>query len=287
MPLADNVRIDQKSYLTADELRAVERLAAVCNGAEGLDLKLNLATSPDEHENMFLGYRGDELTGFCSLDGNRSLELCGMVHPEQRRHGIGRALLDAAVAEQRRRKVQILLLICEAASQSGRAFAATVGGTLVLAEYRMVLGTLQQRPPSDGRLQVRVAGPEDVVAVARALADASMHTEEEVQQYAARDLADSSQRVYLAQLGDEPVGALRASFERERVGIYGFGVRPEYQRRGFGRQALTTVCAALLAEGWTNIFLEVDTTNTRALALYRSCGFEETTTYGYYQQAEG
>jgi len=36
------------------------------------------------------------------------------------------------------------------------------------------------------------------------------------------------------------------------------------------------------ARSQKQIMLEVDTQNTNALGLYRSCGFKETTTYGYY-----
>jgi ribosomal protein S18 acetylase RimI-like enzyme len=42
---------------------------------------------------------------------------------------------------------------------------------------------------------------------------------------------------------------------------------------------------ALRAAGHQHIALEVVTENSRALALYHSCGFRETNEYGYYYLA--
>jgi ribosomal protein S18 acetylase RimI-like enzyme len=39
----------------------------------------------------------------------------------------------------------------------------------------------------------------------------------------------------------------------------------------------------LVAEKWPRILIEVATDNPNALGLYKSCGFQVTTQYGYYQ----
>ena len=113
-----------RHVLSAEEESDVRGLADVCNTYEGLDLKLAIGgpASPSEQDrDRFLYYENGALLGFCSLDYD---ELCGMVHPEHRRKGIGRALLAAALDEYKRRKVPEILIICEEASQSGKAFIA-------------------------------------------------------------------------------------------------------------------------------------------------------------------
>jgi len=54
------------------------------------------------------------------------------------------------------------------------------------------------------------------------------------------------------------------------------------RRRGFGRQMLVLVIKQVRAASEKGIALEVETMNETAIGLYRSCGFRETTTYGYY-----
>ena len=78
--------------------------------------------------------------GYCSLDGELEVELCGMVHPDHRRRGIGRALLAKARSECVRRGARRPLLICEEQSpRAGQAFVATVGGLHQFDEHEMDL----------------------------------------------------------------------------------------------------------------------------------------------------
>jgi ribosomal protein S18 acetylase RimI-like enzyme len=57
----------------------------------------------------------------------------------------------------------------------------------------------------------------------------------------------------------------------------------EQRGRGFGRQMLLHTIDRLVVEKWPRILIEVATDNPNALGLYKSCGFQVTTTYGFYQ----
>src|SRR5438445_795115 len=101
MTMSENQGLVGRQTLDEEEIREARRLADVCNAYEGLDLKLALGEPPADSGqamNRFLYYDDGRLVGFCSLDYE---ELCGMVHPEHRRRGIGRALLGAAINEYR------------------------------------------------------------------------------------------------------------------------------------------------------------------------------------------
>ena len=63
--------------------------------------------------------------------------------------------------------------------------------------------------------------------------------------------------------------------------LIAFGVLPELQGQGFGRQILTRTVRCLAAEGWGPVRIEVETRNRTALGLYRSCGFREVAGYAY------
>ena len=87
-------------------------------------------------------------------------------------------------------------------------------------------------------------------------------------------------------LGGVPVASLKVYTTPEHLaGIYAFCVVPPHRRRGYASQFLRRVASALAAEGYGRIWLEVDSDNDPAIALYRSVGFHHTTTYGYYRLA--
>lgn len=284
----DDTTITGRRQLDEQELRDVEALRAECEAHEGLILKLVLPTEPSDQDKAFLAHQGERLTGYCSLDsgGGGEVELCGMVHPEQRRRGIGRALLAAAIAECRRRGADKALVICEDASQAGRRFVAAAGGQRTFSEYHMRLGrTGEQRRPPDEQLDIRQAGPADLDDLVYATARAWGDREEDIRPWIGERLGEGNPRFFLARRDGAPIGSMRIHEYGGSAGIYGFVMLPEARGRGYGRQFLTAVLAQLRGEPHQRITLEVETENAPAVGLYRSLGFEEATTYGYYELA--
>lgn len=277
----------KRQTLTDAEATAIEQLTAICNRYEGLRMRLSLDTlrkrSGDE-ANDFLYYVDEVLAGYLNVDsyGILEKELTGMVHPDYRRKGIFRALLRAAKEECDRRGVQKLILVCEHSSRSGLAFVEAIGAHLDFSEHEMALGTLRERQVVDERLRMRKAGPDDLDALAFVHASSFGDDLETSRSYIAKCLPQPWRTFYLATLGEEPVGCLRLDDMEQEIGIYGFGVRPEYQGRGYGRQMLQDVIHIIRAASQKAIMLDVETDNTNAVGLYLSCGFEIRTTYGYY-----
>src|SRR5262245_4794067 len=132
MPSDPTVAIRARSGLSPAETEAVASLRGRCNEYEDLDLKLDVvplepAGGRLQAPSQFLAYAEDQLVGYCSLDQGDDIEVCGMVHPARRQRGIGRGLLEAALAECGRRRASRVLLICEDASASGQAFISALG----------------------------------------------------------------------------------------------------------------------------------------------------------------
>jgi ribosomal protein S18 acetylase RimI-like enzyme len=211
-----------------------------------------------------------------------------MVHPDYRRRGIFTALLTAAKQESRATGAEKLLLICEDSSPSGRAFIAAIGAQLDSSEYDMVLQHFHESMHFDDRLFFRQVSRGDVDALAKIMAEDMDEPMEEVWPMAESFFQEPNCTTYIAMFGEaglgckEPVGCLRVYELEDEFGIYGFVVRPEYRRRGYGRQMLEETIRTLQARSQKRIMLEVDTENTKAINLYRSRGFEVRTTYGYY-----
>ena len=275
------------SRLTGEQLREAEQLAELCNRLEGLDLPLDfepVEVGSGAQAGQFLYYERGSLVGFASLEGITDPELCGMVHPDHRRKGIGRALLAAALEECRSRGLRSLVLACDQACPAGSAFASAVGARYLDSEYRMLLDPRsvdRSRPRHDG-LVMRQASAQDAGAIARIVAAAEGVREDAAGRSVERRMRDPNQRYFISALQSEPVGTLRVSRHDPSVYIATFAVLPAHQGRGYGRQMLLDTVDLLLAERRDNIRIEVETDNHNAPSLYRSCGFRETSTYDYY-----
>lgn len=74
------------------------------------------------------------------------------------------------------------------------------------------------------------------------------------------------------------------SIENDEASIFGLGIAPQYQGKGFGRELLNLIAADLKNKGIENITIEVDSTNKNAFNLYKKFGFEVETSFDYYRK---
>jgi ribosomal protein S18 acetylase RimI-like enzyme len=278
--------IRQLYGLTEAERAAAEQLKALADRLEALDLPLNLAqegTPAARDTRQFLYVEGGTPLGFLSADFWPEPEVCLVVHPDQRRRGIGRALLAAAAEDARGRGASVLLLVAEDASTSGRAFVAAQGAMYRSSEYRMRLDVArvpEVRPI--GPIRLRRATLADTASIGDVVGAAFGDPAERHRRRAERELGDPTIRYYLGELDRVPIGSLRLIRVDGRTYVTAFGVLPRVQGRGYGRQILSATIRDLLAEEEGEIYIEVETTNQGAIGLYRSCGFEVTSAFGYY-----
>jgi ribosomal protein S18 acetylase RimI-like enzyme len=282
----------KKQALTEADQAAIQQLADICNRYEDLHMRFTFtsAWSSGQHPHHFLYYERGTPAGYLYLYDFDPIEpeVTGMVHPDYRRRGIFRALLDAAKAEAFQRGAQQFTLFCEHASRSGQAFIAATGARYDFSEHAMILEQFQERPTFDERLVFRAASSAELDVLAAIQAASFGDSEEQVKMNIARRLQDPHQHYYVTTFSEEsvgceePVGLVRVSEGPEEVGIYSFGVVTDYRRRGYGRQMLEEAIRTIRAESQKPIMLDVDITNAGALALYRSCGFQIRTTYDYY-----
>jgi N-acetylglutamate synthase len=73
----------------------------------------------------------------------------------------------------------------------------------------------------------------------------------------------------------------RLSIAEGWAGITAVEVDPAYRRRGLGAALTQAICAEAAARGVRRAFLQVETANTAAQALYERCGFRYSHRYHY------
>ena len=291
MTTADEITISGQASLNAEEMAEVLALKATCDTLEGLDLKLGYGAAEPvsvSYSAVLLARARERLVGYCSLDGDAvTAEMCGMVHPEWRRQRLGMRLFETARASFKGAGGDQIFAVCEDASTSGRIFLHMLATQRAFAEHRMLwrgavsISTTASAQHA-GAFTIARARPEEYQPLAAALARAFGHAEARLLADLTSASAVATEQVYVARLDGAIIGGFRLSVMPDSTGIYAFGIDPSYQRRGLGRRMLAQACALATAQGASRVTLEVDTDNTAAIALYRSGGFEITTTYGYY-----
>lgn len=275
--------LEKAHGLTDSALEAIADLERRVLITDGGRLKLEWATlrsRPSDTVSDLLWWDGDRLLGFLGIYGFNweHLEITGMVDPEARRRGIGRALFDAALPLCHERDKDRLLLVVPRTSRGGREFALDYGMSFEHSEHALTLRAHPDGTPLESALTLRQATTGDIPTLSglyrEAFGDARVEPER---------LANDRSRTLMIDRGGQIVGTLAIASEGRRSAIYGFVVAPELRGRGIGREALRRVCQDQFAAGADRVDLEVEVENDRALGLYTSVGFEPVATEDYYE----
>jgi len=267
--------------LLPETLTQIAALEVDSVSADGGRLKLEWSTlksrSGNEVEDV-LWWEDGHLVGFLGLYafGAPTVELAGMVHPGYRRRGIATRLLDEAIELCRERGHDKILLVVPRTSPGGRAMAESRRGFLDHSEHAMDLDGPAVEGPSDPSLILRPISSDDLTEEARILAEAFSDSAGSM----VLDALDDSRLV--AERDGRVVAALRVDRSPEQWGIYGFAVEPQLRGMGIGRDLLRRVCDQAHGAGVTRLHLEVEVKNDRALGLYTSLGFTQTSTEDYF-----
>lgn len=79
----------------------------------------------------------------------------------------------------------------------------------------------------------------------------------------------------------KPVGIFHIALDGDRVFLFGVGVLPHYQGRGYGKQ-IVQLAMNQCGETFKSMGLQVSSLNEEAVGLYKSCGFKEVSRLDYY-----
>ncbi len=273
--------------LDADERAAVAELAvraARVDGVAPLGEQVLLRLGDEGVRHLRTGAPGRP-TAYAQIDpAGPTAEL--VVAPEDRRRGHGRAIARAALVPGTR-------IWAHGTLPGARALAAELG--LLTSRTLLEMGVRLRHPPPelplpDGlRLRSFLPGLDDdawLAVNARAfvdLPDQGGWTARELHERMAQDWFDPRGFLLVVDAADRVVGFhwtkvtshSTADGGHEHVGeVYVVGVDPSQQGRRLGRALTVAGLRHLAGQGVARVTLYVDGSNERALALYRSLGFE-------------
>lgn len=279
--------IDQKDY------EDINNLQKLCIATDQTALKLELEYKLNRFEgksdnlnkiNEFMFYDNNVLVGYigiCSFGGD-NLEVNGMVHPEYRRKGIFSMLFSLVKDEWSKRNSKNMLVLSDNRSISGLEFIRNAGSVYDHSEYEMYLKAYTKTDLSVSNIVIRQATIQDSLEIAR---QNCIYFDIE---YKEEDVVIDSEDdeivfTYLAEIDNKIIGKVKVEVNDYVGGIYGLGVLPEYRCKGYGRDILTWAIEKLKEMNAKEIMLQVSVINKNALKLYKSCGFEETSTMDYFK----
>jgi ribosomal protein S18 acetylase RimI-like enzyme len=119
--------------------------------------------------------------------------------------------------------------------------------------------------------------------MARLSAETFGETPEEARHMIESAFRDENRHNFLAFSNGELIGIGGVNTGEPELYIFGLGIAPRLQNKGYGRIMLAQLIGELQKTYGREIVLEVDSENARAFHLYTTSGFEVRTQYDYYE----
>ena len=289
-----NPHLKFKNVLDKNDYEDIDNLLKLCLEIDKIALKLELDYKLHRSErkientneiNEFMYYDENKLIGYIGIChfGGDAIEVNGMVHPDYRSRGIFKMLFSFVKDEWDKREVSKMLLLSDNNSTSGLAFIKTTGASFAHSEYEMFLRNRVEENLKSKEVVIRKATNNDAkeIALQNSIYYNIEFKEEDISVPEEEEKCGTIN--YLAEIDNKIIGKVQLEVSDEVGGIYGLGVLPEYRSKGYGRQILSLAIEKLKETNCKDIMLQVAAKNKNALNLYKSCGFEETSTMNYYE----
>ena len=298
------------SHLTDAEVAEIRELVAVVLQADGLHplsehVWLHVSHGGDNHDQHFLMRQGGVLVGYAHLDATDdvagpSAELA--VHPNHRRLGIGRELVESMLSTVPDKKLR-LWAHGEQSAAIELARSMNFINTRVLWQMRRSLRTPLSPPVLPPGVSLRTFSPDLDAQAWLEINSRAFANHPEQGGWLVADLESRMGEPWFSTDGfilaiSDDTGDIagfhwtkvhgatgHAAHAHEALGeVYVVGVDPHWQGTGLGR-ALTVIGLQHLRDlGLSQAMLYVDATNSPALNLYSSLGFTRWDTDVLYQR---
>jgi len=268
--------------LTTKQLKDIEILQRNCEINDNIQLKLNSDMLKDRGDNNFdfFHYENDELVAFLGLyPFGSTVEICGMVKPNERRKGYFSRLFKEGIDLARLQGFQTILLNAPAGSEEAKAFLKSNNAVYNFSEHQM---KWEQTELEDViGFGLRIAEQRDLPLRIRLNVEAFGLDEKSSLEIENRVDNEEDNSIFIIDVQEESVGKIRVKVENQEAWIYGFSILPHFRGKGIGRKVLQHIVKTYSQKG-CSLHLEVETENAHALNLYKSIGFHIVHAQDYY-----
>lgn len=276
--------ISEKEYKEINKLEEIISLKDNVNLKLELDYRLKILKNSGnllKNINEFLYYIDDVLVAYIGIScfGGNVAEINGMTHPDWRRKGIFKKLLELAMNDCNKRKFDQILLLTDGKSESGIGFIKAVGGEYEVSEYRMETSN-KTCHENTNLIKLRKAEMSDKKEIGRQ--DSIFFYDEKESQYSKEESEIQIDNSYMLELNNDTIGKININYKDNLAFISGFGIIPEFRGKGYGKVALKNALKFINERDIDQVELDVSCKNDTALNLYKSCGFEERSVMNYY-----
>lgn len=289
---AGEIRICKGSRLDKEEKERITELTAVCNKADGTCNELFLTNEFNVFPEMPCFYRaysenGDGEPGLAGIlivyaDQETTAEISAYVHPGQRKKGLFRALLHAALEECRAYGYQELEFKTEKAFAGAGEILKQYGAVPLREEYLMIWKEDTQAELQGGSLlTVRPAREGDLEAITEIQAEAFGDTPEMARRYVESSYQSRDTLLTVIEDSEKCTGCCCLDISGERAVIFGLCIACASRGTGQGGRLLQET-VRLAAAQKDEVALCVEAGNETALHLYERCGFRKATEYRYF-----
>lgn len=278
------IKAIQTNTLTREQIRQIKELEKTCQEHEGLKRSVSLSNEINFDQSIdcfYLLYEEDRLTAFLSLfiPLEEEAEVSAYTLPGQRKKGYFHLLFKKAAEELEKYKIHKILFVHEPPGMDAKRVLETLRTEYAYSEYLMAFDRAGFQKHG-GVLRLELSVVTDVPEIAALDSELFGNDYEESVSIIQKSLDSPTIKVYSAFLGNERIGLCNANTENGNSSIFGVGISPGYQGKGYGREMLHLLLEQLMRESG-GITLEVSSTNNIAYRLYLTSGFHVKTQFDY------
>lgn len=285
-----NFQIKKYNKLNDSLITEIKALEKITKDKDEVDAELFLDTSLNfypELNSILLAYDKNILVGIMIifLPTNKEVELSFITHPDFRKKGIFNLLFEETLSEIKKFSINSILVLTQNSSQALDHIIKKLELKYEFSEYYMIYPKTFEIPEFiNPDLQLSEVIADEVEELARvgnitfeddysnslSIIKASIEAEDKLQ--------------YSLKYKNKIIGLGAVTIEDDNLTIYGLGILPDYQGKGFGKALVYLILNDLKRFANKQISLEVNSENTVAYNLYKKLGFEVKTKYDYYRK---
>lgn len=281
------MKIVQTNSLEPNQIKQITALLKECFQYDGLQNEAFLSNEINFNQALscfYLGYEEDKLVAFLTtfMPQSHEAEVLAYTHPSYRKQGRFSELYQQALEVLKPAGIKQVLLVVEPISKDGmQMLQAQKTITFERCEYRMQHIDKTKIPNHNDLLLMNVStkNQEECLKLTSEIFDMS---EEENHNFIQNAMDSEDRVVYLTYYQNEPIGTFNLHFENGNAFIYGLGIEPTMQGKGFGKQLLGHALETAYQKA-NSVILDVDSDNPPAYELYRKNGFITTFQVDYYR----